>query len=265
MEGEKRMSRALMTPGREDLSPVPPVGQLAFEKIIGMSEQDIDRAFLERHGLQQVFKPKVFQPRRDGWQYWGSDENVAARRLELKRIILARLEGVGIGASSEIWNWYESVKKDIKNPIGSLKTTLKDILTDESKRRISEVWKKVAREAATLAPSPQLRKLEREIQAKLREMHQQPLSIGEIFNNERLPSHVGGLTGMRLNLETGLKLYLLKLNGLSNAECAERLGTTAGTISPLWAVYYTKHAKEVCRTALGMKPKYDRGSRQEAD
>jgi len=253
------MQRSLLTPGREDLSPWPPVGQLAFEKIIGMNELDIDRAFAERHGLQQVFKPKVFQPRKDGYQPLGSDENVEIRRLELKRITLARLEGIGLGPSSEMWNWYDSVRKDINDPINALFTRLEAILTNDCKSRIKEVREKVAREAAVLAPSPNLRRLEKEVQAKLREMHQHPLSIGEIFNNERLPSHVGeGLPSTRLNIETGLKLYLFKLYNLSEAECATRLGTTRGTISSLWGIYFTKHAKEVCRVARGIKPRYDR-------
>ncbi|OGG79295.1 hypothetical protein A3A39_01860 [Candidatus Kaiserbacteria bacterium RIFCSPLOWO2_01_FULL_54_13] len=254
---EKRLSnRALRTPGQEDRSPWPPVGQLEFDKITAMDEEALDYAFKERHGLKEVLKPQ-----KANYQQHYSAENVDARRLELKRIALARLEGIGLGPTSQIWDWYDSMKKDAEDPVSSLRVILKNFLTDECKSRISDVREKVAREAAVLAPYSRLQKLEREIQAKLRRMGQQPLSINEIFKAERLPSHAGeGLQSTRLNLETGLKLYLLKLEGLSNAECAQRLKTTKGTAESFWMIYFTEHAREICRAARGIKPRYERGT-----
>jgi len=256
VDTEQKLShRSLTTPGREDLSPYPPVGQLSFERIIGMDEAVLDRAFKERHGLNEVFKPG----KPDYSRYYAKKEESDARRLELKRVILARLEGIGLGSKSRIWDWHASIKTDDKNPESTLRVILSNHLTDECKLRIEEVWKRLAREAAVLAPYPELKKLEKQVQTKLISLGQSPLSMVDIFRTEELPSHAGkGLQSTRLNLETALKLYLLKLEGLSHADCAQRLGITGNTVNSFLNDYVTKRAREVYRTAIGLKPRYKR-------
>ena len=248
------MHRSLMTPGREDLSPYPPIGQLDFEKIVAMTDEDLDRAFRERHGLQNIFKPG--KPDYRSFNYMPEDDE-DARLLELKRIVLTRLEGVGLGPNSKIWDWYDSVKENIDDPASSLGVILKNVLTDECKGRIKDVRENVAREAAVLVPYPRLQQLERQIQSKLRSMGQEPLSISDIFKVERLPSHAGdGLPSTRMNVETGLKLYLFKLEGLSNDACAERLQMDKNSMQTSWMIYFTPRAREIYRLAIGRKARY---------
>lgn len=258
MEEKISTHRSLHTPGREDFSPWPPVGQLTFEEITAMNEENIDLAFAERHGLQEVFSKEMYPPRKDGHQPLGSDEAVTARMLKLKRIVLARLEGIGMGPSSPLWGWYGSPKTDSKDPTRSLRVNLKNILNDECKKRIKDVREHIAREAAVLAPYPKLRELEKEIQQRFLHVLQEPLSIREIFNPERLPSHAGGgLQSTRLNLETGLELYLLKMDGFNEAECAERLGAPVASIHPLWNLYFTERAREASKTVSNLKRRLD--------
>lgn len=252
--------RSLRTPGNEDFSPWPPVGQLPFEKITGMSEEEIDRAFLERHGLKEVFKSKddTSPNKQDGQQLRGSDQKAAARELKLKRIALARLEGIGLGPSSPLWGWYGSSKTDSKDPTRSLRVTLKNVLNDECKKRIEDVWKHIAREAAVFAPYPKLRELEQDIQQRFLHVLQEPLSIRQIFNAECLPSHAGGgLQSTRINLETGLELYKLKMDGDDDAECAIKLNIPANSIHTLWNRYFTESAREASKTVSSLKRRLD--------
>src|SRR5262245_28080041 len=135
MEGEKPMPRSLLTPGREDLSPWPPVGQVEFGDIIYWNENELDRAFLERHGRQEVFEPSYFK-----------SEKRSDRRLELKRVILARLEGYSL-FGPEIENWYMTPERRGPNAPNILHRAIKLATTQKTQARIAQVTNNVAREA----------------------------------------------------------------------------------------------------------------------
>jgi len=250
---EKQVRHVLGTPGREEEASVwPPVGQLGFERIKVMSEEELDRAILERHGLSEIFKQgKTGQP------YSGQSAFYTAGRLQMKKAALARLEGVGMGSSSPLTDWYAELHEGTEDPQNDLRTRLNQILTDESKHRIRMVGGSTARLSALARLPPEMQKLEKRIASKLESLGQPALTAMQIFSSETPPSHVGeGLRGKVLNVETGLKLYLLKLEGLSNADCASRLHNTEENISSFWTRYFSEEARDAFRLARGMNPLY---------
>jgi len=233
-----------MAPGREDLSPWPPVGQFNFKKIETMTEPELDRAFQERHNLDGIFKR---DKQRDA--YDGISAKISARRLNLKRVVMARLEGINLGDKSGLWDWYGGPREEIENPVASLRRTLTNFLTPECLKRMHEVVTHVAREAAVHRPRAELRKLEERISARLKKLGLDPLSAGEIFNEERLPSH-SKATRERTTFDTefGLRVFLAQLDGITDAECAQLLRVSRHTIR-LKALYFSGTAKKVLRIA----------------
>ncbi len=246
---EKPMHRSLMTPGREEeLSPWPPVGQLEFERITAMSEEDVDRAFKERHGLEGVFKrsekTQTLPYRLD-----------SQRRLELKKMTLARLEGFPMSKSSVIWEWYDTRSGKSSGLENDLKVTLSRILTDECKERIAQVEKSVAREAAINVPSDTLKKIEHDIQGVLHDHGLPPMSANDIIDLEHIPHHRGGsLGGSWFTVEQLLKLFLLQIQGLSEADSALRMGATVKSLEGLKTERFSAAAKAAIRKVRGHKP-----------
>jgi hypothetical protein len=244
---EKPMPRSLMTPGREDLSPWPPVGQLEFERIINMNEGEVERAFRERHGLNGVFKRSQ---KTQSFPYSRDSE----RRLELKKMTLARLEGFPMSRSSVIWEWYDTRSGEESEPEMNLRSTLFRILTDECKQRITQVEESVAREAAINAPSDALKKVEHDIQTALRQHGLPPMSASEIINPEYIPHHRGGsFGGSWFTVEQLLKLFLLQIQGLSESESAQRMGTSVKSLEHLKSERFSEEAKAAIRTVRGHK------------
>lgn len=247
MEEQKPMHPSLMTPGREDLSPWPPVGQLKFERIINMSEAEVDRSFQERHGLEAVFK-KSGKTQRLPYRF------DLERRLELKKMTLARLEGFSMDASSVIWEWYDTRSGEESEPETNLRTTLFRILTNECKERIAQVEKSVAREAAIHAPADAVKKIERDIGAVLRSKGLPPMSASEILNPEHIPHHKdGSASGRWFTVEQVLKLFLLQLQGLSESDSAVRVGTSLKSLQNLKSESFSPAAKTAIRIVRGHK------------
>ena len=244
---EKQVRHILGTPRREEEASVfPPVGQLAFDRIKRMDEGELDRALLERHGLRHIFKREE--------HYSGQTEHWKNRRAEIKKLTLARLEGMGLGGSSPVSGWYAETHGYVDDLENTMRSTLSQSLTDECKQRINEVLTHVARAAALIMPTSGIQKLEKQIEEKLRSTGYPPLNASAIFNAKRLPTQTGdGLRGRVLDVETGLKLYLLKLSGLSNSECAERLRSDEKIISSFWTIYYSSEAKALVRRVRGYR------------
>ncbi len=238
------MHRSLVTPGREDLSPYPPVGQIEMEKIVTMAEPELDRAFQERHNLDGIFKRDKHR-----YAYDGDGEKVTARRLELKRVVLARLEGINVGDKSELWNWYDDPEEEREYPNHDLRSALTKYLTPECKKRINDVIRHVAREAAVHRPTAESRELEGKIAVRLKELRLDPLSAVEIFNEKRLPPHSTG-TREHTTFDTkfGLRVFLAQLDGITDQECADLFNVSRHTIR-LKKLYFSDQAKEVLRIA----------------
>ncbi len=230
------MPRALMTPGREDLSPWPPVGQLSFDQITAMDEATLDRAFKERHGLDAIFKSE------DTYNNKNTDLE-SARRLEVKRITLARLEGYSL--SKEMADWVGAARPGTKDEIRSVQVSLSRSLTEECKKRIHEVASQVERRAATLVPPPNLLKMERRINAKLYRSGLPQMSLSDIFNPSHIPptEYEAAHPGV-LNMHNALIAFEMRLNGHTVAECAERFGISYNSFSVLFSIYFSEKAKQ---------------------
>ena len=240
---DKPMPRSLMTPGREDLSPWPPVGQLEFEKITAMEESGLDRAFLERHGLGQVIEEN---------HYHG--EKKSGRRVELKRLILARLEGYS-PSGPEIGEWYMEQNAAGGDPINVLSQIINHVSTPETRFRIQEVQKRFAREALRLVPSEKLKSIEFKIQNILRQHGLRPLTIQEILPADKIPRARFVSGESFLDIENVLQFYLSMLEGGSTINSARRMGSRGKEKSGDVLVhrFFTKEAKDALRTVRGLK------------
>ncbi len=234
------MPRALMTPGREDLSPWPPVGQLPFEQITALNEEQLDRAFKERHGLSEIFKNQTTKLRQKPY----ARETQAGRRVEIKRIVLARLEGNSMGEKSKVADWSDRVYSQTLDPERSLQVSLSRILTDECKKRIEEVRDAAAREAMLDVLPLNLQKIERDINAALLAKKLPPLTIREIFNPDNIPAHQSGIgNGIKYGIEEFLRIFLMELQGYSESEIARRIGTTTNTLSSVKSKHFSNEAR----------------------
>lgn len=236
MEEQKPMHRSLLTPGLEDRSPFPPVGQLQFGKIADMNEEVLNRALRERHGLTNIFKEGTRNP-----PY--TEGNLGARRVEIKRAALARLEGYSTHESEELIR----AEGSSAGSGGLLASTLERVLNPECKERIHDVNRSVAREALLHRPSAELAELEEKIKGELSKLGLPELSLPEILNVDNLPPHRGELW------ERALKGFYLQLTGLSETETAEALGMEVGSFSGFKSARLSKVAINVIRTLRGFK------------
>src|SRR3989344_7749759 len=134
IESEKSMHPSLLTPGREDLSPWPPIGQVDFEKINTMDETTLDKGLKERHGLETIFKKEP------------NSSAFLVRRSEIKRAVFSRLEGYSMEESLNS-RGSENTEERLDISANNLSVVFADLLTDDCRRRISEVQSTVAREA----------------------------------------------------------------------------------------------------------------------
>lgn len=236
IEDQKPMHRSLMTPGREDLSPWPPVGQLEFDKITAMDEETLDRAFVERHGLSQVINKESYR-------------NKTERRLELKRLILAKLEGYAT-QTNEIDNWYISTRDiEAENPARTLNVTLNRILTEDAKVRFRDVRHHIAREALVLVPSEELQEIEQKIARIFLNRKLKPLKVSEILNINNLPIAKPQSEIKSFDIKSALSFYLLMLQGVSTVDAARRVGIRgeSSTLSGILSITFSKEAKEALK------------------
>lgn len=171
---------SLLVPGRDDLSFFPPVGQLSFDTITAMNEHDIDqRISLHLQGAS---------PFKKGSPTLRWDEN---RRLEIKRIFLAKLEGFSF-RDTHFAEWYEGPKKELQDLEKALLITVSVHASDTLKKRIAEVSKKTAREAFLLSERTQeIQRVMSRINATLknRKIITEDLNAHELINIHNTPRH----------------------------------------------------------------------------
>ncbi len=230
---------SLLAPGREDLSLWPPIGQLAFERITTMSEKQLDEAFKERHGLDEIFNVT------DGHVKPYQKDSQSGRRVEIKRIALARLEGYQLRHGSEIEEWTGPVRPSTVGHTDSLRQLLQNVLNDACRRRIADVHKFVAREAALYAPTQEVREILNKIQPLLSSQGFEAMSPDKILRVTQLPPHVPESKTNIFDVKTALRVFLLKLQGSNNAECAKAVGVKIESLENLDTYRFSDAAKEV--------------------
>ena len=248
---EKRVRQALGTPGKEyESSLYPPVGQLDFERIVGMDEQTLDRAFKERHGLDEVFARD-----KSGHHYDGTDIETVTRRLELKRIIFARLEGYSMSPNSILWTWYDEVTPGTYSGHEGLINIFSDYVNEECNKRIRRVQNRLAREAAVHHLTPEIAKLEKAIQLSLTHHGIEPLTVPQILNIAHLPPHAKVKDSISWDLAYVLKLYFDMCEGSTNEEIAGGRRLARRTLKTMVAQYFSDEAKAAVRKIRGWKVK----------
>ena len=242
---EKRIRQVLGTPGHEDESSLyPPVGQLEFDRITAMTEDKLDQAFEMRHGLTNIFKDFVRRsiyadPKNDG------------RRVEFKRLTLARLEGYH-SAGPEIGDWYIVQDALGGDPVAALRQRFTKMLSSETKARIREI-DGAAREAAVLVPSVEVTQIHASIAAILRNHKLKPLSVVEMFRLEKLPM-VRYVTDKKFfDVKKALTFYLLLLEGVDTVTAGKRVGFSGGddVAKTMLARTFSKEAKNALRQIRG--------------
>jgi hypothetical protein len=209
-----------------------------------MDEETLDRAFRERHGLDTVLKEGTY-----------SSKHLSGRRVEFKRVILARLEGYS-ALGKEFADWYMVESKDGGDPVNVLNQRLSHQTTPMTKARIKEVRSRVARETTTLVLTGELRKIEEKIQDVFRRYKLPPLTPGDILNADRLPIHKYISSGKFFDVERALKMYLLMLQGTSTEGAAMQAGFKGGRsiATKVLSLYYSDAAKNALRNVKGWNP-----------
>ncbi len=231
----------LLAPGRDDLSLWPPIGQMPFDRITAMSEEQLDAEFKLRHGLDEIFNVT------DGHVKPYQKDSQSGRRVEIKRIVLARLEGYPFDQNSELYDWTGPVKGGSGDHGAVIKSKLVGILTPACKERMASVRKNVARDAAIQAPPEEVRLIMKKINSKLKSLQLEELSVHDIFLPDHLPRHseITSGEGGELNIYKLLKVFLLITQGHSNAECAARFSANQDSLTVRMSTYFSPKAKEV--------------------
>jgi len=240
-ELEKRAANALLVPGYVDRSMYPPPGQLPFERIIGMSERALDGRLNMHLKAKPVFHGQPYRHPRN--------ESHAARALELKRIVLAMLEGYSVqGESMEDWyapmrTWAEDVDRK------SLHNILSDHLSRECKDRIEEVRSRVARDAMLFAPDAENRKMLAKINHELDKAGLPEFSMVDIINIDNVPKHKAESMKVRAwDIHDILKIFYLSLRGHSNDEMALAMHTDKNSLAVAKSNYMNGKAKDAIKT-----------------
>lgn len=213
------------------LSLEPPIGQLEFDKITAMNEDELDHAFKTRHGLDTVFKKQ------------SPSEGL---RVEMKRIVLARLEDIPL--RQEIAEWYGESSEAGADTINQLKTKLSKCLTDECKDRIGKVEKTLAREAAVLHPTRELQDIERNIQTAMKGLGLPTLTIKDLFKAGSIPPlhRAHGFA----DLEFATRFFLFQIQGFSVEEYAERFGSIDNIDARRLSVFKTRCFSEEAKAII---------------
>lgn len=238
IENEKPVPRSLKTPGRDDLSPWPPIGQMKFEQIVQMKDAQLDRAILERHGLSKIFKSDT-----------SNSIRTESRRVQIKRVVLARLEGYPTGQESELEKWYDPPNEETLSPLASLSVLFSRELTSECKKRIVDVTRKVAREAQIAQAPIKIRKIHREISNVLSRAGLTPLSVEEIFSTTKIPPHAANSASNKYDVEFWLKYFLLRIQGNQLRDTAEKLHVDEQVLHILPSRHLSKTARDTIRLA----------------
>lgn len=249
MSSREELERAVLTPGREDIGPYPPVGQLTFDRIKMMEERDIDERFRIAHGLMEVFK--------DGSKHIRPNDE---RRVQLKRAILMRLEGYSI--SKDIALWYEGRpasympgRETADDPVNALRSEIEANVSDETQKRIVAVNEDIARAAMTIAPSAEIQKVLASINLILKQYKIAPLEMVEMFNLENLPPHDLRQPRYIFTMNNLLQMYQHQLNGLTIKEIGTRLSIPESSVRTYLSDYMSRKAKDALQNVRNQKRK----------
>ncbi|MBI5456558.1 hypothetical protein HY969_02360 [Candidatus Kaiserbacteria bacterium] len=231
-------------PDQEEGFAETPVGKMQFEEIVGMDEPAVDMRLRLHMKGESIFKDRSFMSHND------------TRRLEIKRIFLAALEGYG-PANPVFLNWYGRIRKsrhaesgdELENVANSLAVLVSQRASDAYKKRVVVVRKEIIPEMQLSHLDGESSRTLNEINAKLQMLRMSPLSARDIFRRTRVR---GRFDSDEWN--TARMLHMLQLSlTLSVGEVAERLHTTKGMVHLVRRRYFRQEIVDMIHRLTGRK------------
>lgn len=241
------------------LDPLP--GQMAFEHIMSASEKELDEYIDSQLPKDVAAFQKLPYPNNDG------------RRVEIKRLVLARLMGFSLRGKSiqEAFDFVDTKKSTEGGDLErTLDQTLRRLLTDECKARIQEVWRNVAREAGALGLTPENQLIMDKIIEVLNKkgiQYSPPLTHLDILNIYNLPRHdvsdvnESTLSSVQWDIGVILNVYLLclTLEEPTWDRVAERMGYGRGdAFAVRFSLTVGPRGKEILRKVRGLAYKHNK-------
>lgn len=263
---EQRKRRALGLPGREyKESLYPPIGRLSFEKILHMTEDEVDTRIALHLQDEEIFREESYlhpasadlSGKPHALEEPGT-RPIDVRRLELKKAGLAMLEGYS-PKRAPLSKWYRdsyAATSPTATPASGLAAKISRHVSTEFKDRRKHVLT-LLKDAELFAPREENRNLLAKINEHVVSSGHPPFELHEIVTNRF--SHLrpdDKTSGSRWDLQRVLQLYLHLLEGHDVEQIVKDMRIpNANVLYVVASTYLKDEAKKLLPQIKGRYPR----------